>query len=77
MSFNDFAHKHDLKNKTTSNIKLYQVLSSLFLNDVGNYLRDGAFESDIGIVNLHPFEGTHWVLFFHERDFASNGCPPP
>ena len=63
MSFNDFVHKYKLKNKATSNIKIQQVLSSLSLNDVGIYLRDGSFSSDIGIVNLHPSKGTHWVAY--------------
>ena len=61
MTFNDFIHKFILINKATSNIKIYQVLSSLFLSDVGIYLRDGPFSSDIGIVNLHATKGTHWV----------------
>ena len=75
MSFNDFVHKYKLKNKATSN-KIQQVISSLYLDNVGIYLRDGTFESDIGIVNL-PFEGTHWVLYIHECYFYSYGCPPP
>ena len=54
MTFNDFIKKYKLKNKATSIIKIQQVLSTLSLNDVGIYLRDGPFESDIGIVNLHP-----------------------
>ena len=54
MTFNDFIKKYNLRNKATSNIKIQQVLSSLSLNDVGIYLKDGPFESDIGIVNLHP-----------------------
>ena len=54
MVFNDFVKKYKLKNKATSNIKIQQVLSSLSLNDVGIYLRDGPFKSNIGIVILHP-----------------------
>ena len=42
-------------------MKIQQVLSSLFMNGVGIYLRDGPFKSDIGIVNLHPSKGTDWV----------------
>ena len=77
MTFNDFVRKYDLKNKPTSNIKIQQVLSSLSLNDVGIYLRDGAFKSDIGIVNLHPSKGTHWVCYINEKNFDSYGvvCP--
>ena len=77
MTFNDFIKKHNLKNKATSNIKIQQVLSSLSLNDVGIYLRDGPFKSDIGIVNLHPSKGTHWVTYMNENYFDSYGvvCP--
>ena len=77
MTFNDCIKKHNLKNKATSNIKLQQVLLSLCLNDVGIYLRDGPFSSDIGIVNLHPSKGTHWVCYINENYFDSYGCSPP
>ena len=77
MTFNDFVKKFNLKNKATSNIKIQQVLSSLSLNDLGIYLRDGPFESDIGIVNLHPSKGTHWVCYINENYFDSYGCSPP
>ena len=77
MTFNDFIKKHKLKNKATLNIKIQQILSSLSLNDIGIYLRDGLFESDIGIVNLHPSEGTHWVCYIHQIFFDSYGCSPP
>ena len=77
ITFNDFNKKYNLKNKTTSNIKIQQVLSSLSLNNVGIYLRDGPFESDIAIVNLHPSKGTHWVCYINETYFDSYGtvCP--
>ena len=77
MTFNDFVRKHELKNKATSNIKIQQVLSSLGLNDVGIYLRDGSFSSDIGIVNLHPSKGTNWVYYINEKYYDSYGCVPP
>ena len=77
MTFNDFVKKWNLKNKATSNMKIQQVLSSLSLNNVGVYLRDGPFESDIGIVNLHPSKGTHWVCYINENYFDSYGCVCP
>ena len=77
IKFNDFIKKYKLKNKTTSNIKIQRVLSSLSLNDVGIYLRDGPFSSDIGIVNLHPSKGTHWVCYINENYFDSYGCVCP
>ena len=61
VSFNDFVHKKELKNRATSNIKILQVLSSLSLDDVGIFSKDGPFKSDIGILNLHPSKGSHWV----------------
>ena len=47
------------------------------LSDVGIFLRDGPFQSDIGIVNLHPSEGTHWVYCINENFFDSYGCVCP
>ena len=71
LTFNEFIKKNILKNKATSNIKIQQVLSSLSLNDKRIYLRDGPFESDIGIVNLHQSRGTHWVSYINENYFDS------
>ena len=77
ITLNDFIKKHKLRNKATSNIKIQQVLTSLSLNEVGIYLRDGPFSSDIGIVNLHPSKGSHWVCYIDENYFDSYGvvCP--
>ena len=78
MTFNDFVHKHNLKNKATSNIKIYEVLKKIGLDSkVGIHLRYGSFSSDIGIVNLHPSKGTHWVSYLNENYFDSYGCAPP
>ena len=77
ITFNDFVKKYNLKNKATSNIKIQKVLASIGLDKVGIYLRDGPFESDIGINNLHPSKGTHWVCYINENYFDSYGCSPP
>ena len=77
MSFNDVIKKHNLRNKATSNIKIQQVLNSIGLNNVGTYLRDGPFSNDIGIVNLHPSKGTHWVCYINKNFFDSYGCVCP
>ena len=77
LTFNDFVKNFDLKNKATSNIKIQHVLDSIGLNNVGIYLRDGPFKSDIGIVNLHPSKGTHWVCYINENYFVSYGCVCP
>ena len=78
MTFNEFVHKHKLKNKETSNIKTCEVLKNIGLDKkVGIYSRDGPFSSDIGMVNLHPLKGTHWVDYINENYFDSYGCAPP
>ena len=77
MLFNDFVHENKLRNKATSNIKKQQVLSSSFLSDVGIYLADGPFSSDIGIINLHTSKGSHWVVYINENYFDSFGCVRP
>ena len=77
ITFNEFIKKYNLRNKATSNIKIQQVLSSLSLKDVGIYLRDGPFKSDIGIVNLHPLIGSHWICYINENYFDSYGCVCP
>ena len=77
ITFNDFIKKFNLKNKATSNIKIRQVLDSIGLDNVGFYLRDDTFKSDVGIVNLHRLKGTHWVCCINENYFDSYGilCP--
>ena len=78
MTFNDFVHKHNLKNKATSNIKIYELFKNIGLDSkVGTYLRDGPFSTDIGVVNLHPSKGSHWVCYLNENYSDSYGfvCP--
>ena len=77
MSFNEFIHKYNLKNKATSNIKIKQILSSLYLKDVGICLSDGPFTTDVGIVTLHPRKGTHWVVYTQQNFFGSYGVSSP
>ena len=78
MTFNNFVRKYNLKNKATSNIKIYEVLKKIGLDSkVGIYLRDGPFSSDIGVVNLHQLRGSHWVCYIDENYFDSYGCVCP
>ena len=44
-------------------MKIQQIFCSIGLDNVGICLGDGPFESDIGIVNLHPHKGTHLILY--------------
>ena len=69
ITLNDFSKKHNLRNNAASNLKIQHVISSLSLDDVGIYLREGPFEFDIGIVSLHSSKGTHWVSHFKGKLF--------
>ena len=77
ITFNEFIEKYKLKDKATSNIKIQKVLTSIGLDNVNIYLRDRSFSGGIGIVNLHPSKGTHWVCYLNENYFDSYGCVPP
>ena len=63
MSFNDFIQKIKTKKEALSDINIYQVLLSIGLDNVGIYVQNGPFSSDVGIVNLHPTKGTHWFAY--------------
>ena len=54
-------------------IKIQPFLSSVALDNVDIYLRDGPFSSDIGIVILNPFQGTLCIAYNHENSFDSYG----
>ena len=43
ITINDFALKHNLRNKATSNKKIQEVLSSIGLDNINFYLRYGPF----------------------------------
>ena len=77
MTFNDFIKKFNLRNKATSSTKTQQILSSIELDNVGIYLRDGPISNYIGTVNLHPSKGTHWVCYMNKNYFDSYGCVCP
>ena len=77
MGFNDFVKKYNSRNKATSNTKLQKVLTSIGVDNVNIYLRDGTFSSDIGLVNLHSSKGTHWVSYLNGNYFDSYGSAPP
>ena len=62
-SFMDFVHKYKINNKATSNIKNFQNIFFIRLENVYMNLGDGPFSSDVGIINLYPSKGTHWVIY--------------
>ena len=77
MTFNEFVQEYKLKIKAKSNIEIQQVLFSLNFNVIKIYWRNGPISSYIGIVTLHPLEGTHWVVYMNEKFFDSYGCVCP
>ena len=50
------------------------MLSSLSPMDVGIYLKDGPFESNIAIVYLHASRETHWLAYVNHNFFVPCGC---
>ena len=76
LTFKEFIREFNLKNKATSNIEIQNVLERMKLK-CGIYMRDDKFTTPIGIVNLHPTKGTHWVLYINQFYFDSYGIIPP
>ena len=78
LTFNDFPKKYNLKNRATSNKKIYEVLKNIGIDmKFGVYLRNVSCLGDIGIVKLHPSICTHWVCYIKENYFHSYFCAPP
>ena len=59
MFFNGSNHEFTLKNKATSNVKIYQVFTSIELGKIDIYLEDRPFSCFVGIVGLLKSKGTH------------------
>ena len=57
-SFNDFHNEYNAENKATSIIKIQSICSGVDI-----FLKDCAFQSDIGKLDLHPIKGTHWDAY--------------
>ena len=76
LSLRQFIKQYNLKNKATSNIQIQNILNKLKIKS-GIYMRDDKFTTPIGIVNLHPTKGTHWVLYINQFYFDSYGIIPP
>ena len=76
LTFKEFIKEFNLKNKATSNIKIQNILNKLNVK-CHIYMRDDNFTTTVGIVNLHPYKGTHWVLYINKFYFDSYGIIPP
>ena len=75
LTFKELVDKNGLKDEATINIKIQQIVNTnrrfaparceLRL-PTKVYMRYDNFTTTAGIVNLHPTERTHWVVFINE-----------
>ena len=77
MDFKNFLKKYNLENKTTSNVKISEVINKLKIKDFGIYMRNDTLTTKQGIINLDTKKGTHWVCFYEQYYFDSFGVRPP
>ena len=72
LTFEEFNNKFNIDNKTMSDIRTKDKGKDISLTPIEIVMRDDKPEmvsepnSNI-IVNLHPTEGTHWVLVMKEK----------
>ena len=81
LSLSDFMKKYKLRNASTNNIKISEVINKLMINDQQSFDFDIYFKTDIlttkqGIINLSK-KGTHWVCYYNNFYFDSYGVKPP
>ena len=67
LTFEDFNNKIGFDNKAMSNIRIEDIGKVISLTPIGIVMRDqrpdNTSEPNFNtIVNLHPTDGTHWVL---------------
>ena len=67
LTFDDFNNKFNLDNNAMSDIKLKDIGKDISLTPIEIVTReqtpDNTSEPNVNnIVNLHPTDGTHWVL---------------
>ena len=68
--FSEFDIKFNLKNQAPSNVKIEEWLNNWGIKS-NNYLRDSNFSRKSGIVNRHPFKGTHCTTYENEKKMFS------
>ena len=64
LSFTDIVKKFRLKNQASSIMKIEEVLNQKGVS-TKIYIRDSEVQAKVGIVNLHPFNGTHSMAYIH------------
>ena len=87
LSFEEFNYKFFIDNKAISNIRIEDICKNISLIPIEIVLIDQKLDNIIEnnfniIVNLHPTDGTHWVLVIRREDgsvyyFDSFGVETP
>ena len=75
-SFTEINNEYNLKNEATSNTKRQEVLNNWWLKS-NFYMGDSKFSEKCGIVNFHPFKGTHCTTHRNQKSFHSHGFSLP
>ena len=70
--FEEFLNEFSIDNKAMSNIRIEDIGKEISLIQIEIVMRDDIpltiNDNDINIiVNLHPIDGTHWVLVIRRR----------
>jgi hypothetical protein len=76
LALNDFMTKYNLKNTSTNNVKISDVINQLKIKDFNIYIENERLRTKQGIVNLSK-KGTHWVCYYNNFYFDSYGVKPP
>ena len=87
LTFEEFKNKFDIDNSAMSDIRKKDIGKDISLTSIEIVMRDQTPDSFTNpnfniIVNLHPTEGTHWVLVIRREDgpvyyFDSFGIETP
>ena len=82
LTFEEFNSKFNIDNNAMSDIRIKDIDKDICLTPIEIVMRDQSPDS-IGdpnfniIVNLHPTEGTHWVLVIRGEDTRSGSTDGP
>ena len=72
LTFEEFINKFDIDNKAMTNIRIEDIGKDISLTPIEILMRDETpltiNDDDFNIIiNLHPTDGTHWVLVIRRR----------
>ena len=82
LTFEDFNNKFSIDNSAMSDIRIKDIGKDISLTPIEIVMRDQTPDSikdpNFNIfVNLHPTEGTHWVLVIRREDTRSGSTDGP